>query len=110
MRRAAEVVGRADGLRGAQFGQHLRRFLEEGADQFAHELGARGVLQFGEGGSVDHRVGHVKPPLSCVVPPVYRPRSPAFGFHLMELLAVRLGADMQRAELRAAPPQPVPAA
>jgi CRP/FNR family transcriptional regulator, cyclic AMP receptor protein len=37
-------------------------------------------------------------------------QSPAFGFHLMELLAVRLGADVQRAELRAAPPQPVPAA
>ena len=65
MRRAAEVVGRAAGLRGAQLGQHLRRFFEEGADQFAHELGARGLLQFGKGGGVDHRVGHVKPP--CVV-------------------------------------------
>lgn len=37
-------------------------------------------------------------------------QSPAFGFHLMELLAVRLGADVHRAELRAAPPQPAPAA
>lgn len=37
-------------------------------------------------------------------------QSPAFGFHLMELLAVRLGADVQRAEKRAAPPQPVPTA
>jgi hypothetical protein len=30
-------------------------------------------------------------------------QSPAFGFHLMELLAMRLGADVQRAERRAAP-------
>jgi len=37
-------------------------------------------------------------------------QSPAFGFHLMELLAMRLGADVQRAEQRAAPQQAVPAA
>ena len=37
-------------------------------------------------------------------------QSPAFGFHLMELLAMRLGADVQRAEQRAAPQQTVPAA
>jgi CRP/FNR family transcriptional regulator, cyclic AMP receptor protein len=37
-------------------------------------------------------------------------QSPAFGFHLMELLALRLGADVQRAERKAAPHQPVPAA
>jgi CRP/FNR family transcriptional regulator, cyclic AMP receptor protein len=37
-------------------------------------------------------------------------QSPAFGFHLMELLAMRLGADVQRAQQQAAPQQPVPAA
>jgi hypothetical protein len=36
-------------------------------------------------------------------------QSPAFGFHLMELLAMRLGADVQRAQQQAAPQQPVPA-
>ena len=30
-------------------------------------------------------------------------QSPAFGFHLMELLAVRLGADVQRAERKSTP-------
>jgi len=30
-------------------------------------------------------------------------QSPAFGFHLMELLAMRLGADVQRAERRSTP-------
>lgn len=37
-------------------------------------------------------------------------QSPAFGFHLMELLAMRLGADVQRAKRHAAPLQAVPAA
>lgn len=36
-------------------------------------------------------------------------QSPAFGFHLMELLAVRLGADVQRAERRSMPGEAMPA-
>jgi hypothetical protein len=31
-------------------------------------------------------------------------QSPAFGFHLIELLAMRLGADVRRAQLQVAPP------
>lgn len=35
-------------------------------------------------------------------------QSPSFGFHLIELLAMRLGADVRRAQQQAAAPPPVP--
>ena len=53
MRRTAKALGGAGRLRGAQLGEHLRRFFEEGVHQLDDEVGAGSGLQLGEDGAVD---------------------------------------------------------
>ena len=58
----AELAGVARGQRAVETRQHQRRFGQEGIDQLAHELRARGLLQLLEGRLIDRGLRHLIAP------------------------------------------------